>query len=233
MKAFLLAAGRGTRLGPLGRQTPKCLLPVGGKPLLGRWFDLLAEHGVTRVLTNTHHLAEQVRDYLADVGAPVEVELAHEEELLGSAGTLRRNRGFVAGEETFLVIYADNASTVDLGALVAAHRPGATATLGLFRVPDPECRGVIELDPDGAVVSFEEKPEQPKSDLAWAGILVGTPALLDAIPEEVPCDLGYDVLPRLVGQMRAIEVTGYHRDVGTSESYEQARADLAGLEEGT
>ena len=226
MKAFVLAAGLGTRMRDATRTTPKCLLPVAGKPLLGRWFDLLARAGVRQALVNTHHLAEAVRDFVAASAPPVDVTLVHEPTLLGSAGTLRENRGFVRGEEQFLVVYADNASTVDLRTLTAAHLPGDAATLGLFRVPDPQAKGIVELDAEGRIMSFTEKPEQPKSDLAWAGILVGTPALLEAIPDRTPCDLGHDVLPRLVGRSRGVLIEGYHQDVGTPESYERACADL-------
>jgi mannose-1-phosphate guanylyltransferase len=229
MKAFLLAGGLGTRMGAITKTTPKCLLPVAGKPLLGRWFDMLAQSGVDQVLVNTHHLPEPVRAYVAESRPPLAVTLFHEPALLGSAGTLRANRAFVAGEPRFLVVYADNASSVDLRALLRAHREGSAATLGLFRVPDPQSKGIVELDAAGTVVSFTEKPERPKSDLAWAGLLVGTPALLDAIPEKDPCDLGHDVLPRLVGRARGIEIEGYHRDVGTPESYRQACEDLAHL----
>ena len=229
MKAFLLAAGLGTRMGAITRTTPKCLLPVAGKPLLGRWFDLLARAGVTSVLVNTHHLPEPVRAYVASCDPPLEVVLAHEPALLGSAGTLRGNCGFASGEDRFLVVYADNASQVDVRALWLAHRPESAATLGLFRVPDPHTRGIVEQGADGTVVGFIEKPEHPKSNLAWAGLLVGTPALLAAIPEKTPCDLGHDVLPRLLGRMRGLEIDGYHRDVGTPESYRQACSDLEKL----
>ena len=77
---------------------------------------------------------------------------------------------------------------------------------------------------------FEEKPAQPKSNLAWAGLLVGTRALLDAIPQMLPCDLGHDVLPRLLGRMRGHEVRGYHRDVGTPESYAKTCEDFEKME---
>ena len=115
MKAFVLAAGLGTRMGAITRTTPKCLLPVGSKPLLGRWLEGLARARVTHALVNTHHLPEPVREYVASSRDPrLAVELVHEPVLLGSAGTLRENRGFVAGESSFLVVYADNASTVEL-----------------------------------------------------------------------------------------------------------------------
>ena len=229
MKAYVLAAGLGTRMGAITKTTPKCLLPVAGKPLLGRWFDQLAQAGVGQVLVNTHYLPEPVRAYVADSDPPLAVTLFHEPVLLGSAGTLRANRSFAAGDPRFLVVYADNASSVDLRALLRAHRADSAATLGLFRVPDPHTKGVVELDAQGTMVSFTEKPERPKSDLVWAGLLVGTPELFAAIPDRDPCDLGHDVLPRLVGRARGFEIDGYHRDVGTPESYRQACDDLARL----
>ncbi len=226
MKAFLLAAGLGTRMGPLTRNRPKCLLPVAGKPLLGRWFEQLADSGVESVMVNTHHLADQVRDYVAASRPPLEVVLRHEEQLLGSGGTLASGRRFVRDEEAFLVVYADNASTVDLAGLERAHRPGDAATLGVFRVPNPRACGVVEVDAAGRVVDFVEKPERPRSDLAWAGLALGSPELLDAIPDQRPCDLGRDVLPRLVGQMGAVEVDGYHLDIGTPERYRRICEDF-------
>jgi mannose-1-phosphate guanylyltransferase len=230
MKAFLLAAGLGTRMGEVTKRTPKCLLPIAGVPLLGRWFDHLARCGVDEVLVNTHHLAEQVRAFVAESNPPLGVQLAHEEELQGSAGTLAANRGFVAGEEQFLVAYADNASRVDLRALVRAHRPGDAATLGLFRVANPRAAGIVDVDGEGRVLDFSEKPEHPRGDLAWAGLLLGTEKLLDAIPDRVPCDLGHDVLPLLLGSMGAVEIEGYHRDVGTPETYQRACADFEQFE---
>ena len=229
MKAVLLAAGLGTRMGEITRTTPKCLLPVAGRPLLDRWLAQLARAGVEEVLVNTHHLAERVREHLAASPPPLPVRLFHEPELLGSAGTLAANRDFLGGAP-FLAVYADNASTVDLREFARRHRPDAAATLGLFRVPDPERRGVVELDAEGRVASFVEKPARPRGNLAWAGLLVGTPALLDAIPGARPCDLGHHVLPRLVGRARGVLVEGYHADVGTPEAYRATCADLERLE---
>src|SRR5207248_10785628 len=87
-KALLLAAGPGTRLGALTRQTPKCLLPVEGKPMLVWWLQTLKELGVDEVLVNTHHLAEQVEAFAGTWNGPPRLRLAHEPKLLGSAGAL-------------------------------------------------------------------------------------------------------------------------------------------------
>jgi mannose-1-phosphate guanylyltransferase len=231
VRAYLLAAGLGTRLGEITRTTPKCLLPVGGVPLLSRWFDQLARAGVDAVLVNTHHLAEQVRAFVASCRPPLAVSLVFEERLLGSAGTLAANRDFAGDGRPFLVVYADNASTVSLRDLVKAHRDDLAATLGLFRVPDPRNRGVVCLDAEGRIVEFAEKPAHPRSDLAWAGLLVAGPELLDAIPESVPCDLGHDVFPGLVGRMRGVPIEGYHADIGTPESYRRVCADFERMRE--
>ena len=64
MKAFLLAAGKGTRLQPLTFHTPKCLVPISGKPLIEYWFDLFELYGIDEILINTSHLSEKVRDYI-------------------------------------------------------------------------------------------------------------------------------------------------------------------------
>jgi len=107
MKAFLLGAGVGSRLRPLTDHTPKCLVPVRGRPLLAIWFDALVRHGVSEVLLNTHHLPGRVREFV-ETSTPtgLRVTLFHEERLLGSAGTVAANRDFVAGESSFFVIYA-------------------------------------------------------------------------------------------------------------------------------
>ena len=106
MKAYLLAAGPGTRLRPLTDRVPKCLVPVGGEPVLGRWLRACHLSGVDEVLVNTHHLPEAVRAFTDGPGRAhgVSVRLHHEERLLGSAGTVRATRDFVRGEESFLII---------------------------------------------------------------------------------------------------------------------------------
>lgn len=230
MRAFVLAAGLGTRLWPLTCRMPKCLLPVGGRPLLVHWLDLLAANGVDCVLVNTHHLHEQVAEFIAGLRLPIRVTHRYEPTLLGSGGTLRANREFLAEAEEFFVVYADTLTNADLTALLHAHRRmGHVATLGLFRAPVLRDCGVVTLDSEGTVVNFEEKPVRPASDLAFAGVMVGSPPFVEAIPSPIPCDLGKDVFPRLLGHLGGWELNAYVRDIGTPESYAQAQAEMCGL----
>jgi mannose-1-phosphate guanylyltransferase len=229
MKAFLLAAGLGTRLRPITDSTPKCLLPVGGRPMLDIWLDALAKAGVSEVLVNAHHLADQVQAHLAGrFGAPV-VHLVVEQVLLGSAGTLRANRDFVIGEDIFLAINADNLTDFDLRLLIDAHRVGgAVATLSLFRAPDPTQVGVVEVNA-GRVVGFEEKPAHPRGDLANAGMYAFAPTVIDEIAGPDPQDIGFHLLPTLIGRARAVELNGsYFIDIGTREALRRARDEWEG-----
>jgi mannose-1-phosphate guanylyltransferase len=146
--------------------------------------------------------------------------------LLGSAGTLAANRRWVAGEDFFLACNADNLTDFDLRDLVDAHRAGGmAATLTVFHSETPSTGGVLELDGTGRVVGFTEKPEHPASDLVNAGMYAFTPDVLDEISQPCPVDIGYSLLPLLVGRARAVPVKGYFQDIGTPEAYRRAREE--------
>jgi mannose-1-phosphate guanylyltransferase len=226
MKAFLLAAGVGSRLRPITDATPKCMLVIDDRPLLDIWLDAFDRAGIDEVLVNLHHLPDVVRAHLATRTAPPTVRTFFEPELLGSAGTLIANRQWVDGEEFFLACYADNLTDFDLRSLVDAHREhGAIATLTVFHSEQPSSGGVVELDHAGRVVGFVEKPSEPVSDLTNAGLYAFHPAVLDEIDGGPPSDIGYDLLPRLVGRARAVLVEGYFRDIGTTDAYQRAREE--------
>ncbi len=226
MKAFLLAAGVGSRLRPITDVTPKCMLDIGGQPLLDIWLDAFDRAGVGEVLVNLHHLPDVVRRHLAAHEGPPTVHTVYEPELLGSAGTLVANRRWVDSEELFLACNADNLTDFDLRSLVDAHREhGATATLAVFHSPNPSAGGVVELDAASRVTGFVEKPSQPVSDLTNAGMYAFHPGVLDEVDARPPKDIGYDLLPRLVGRARAVLVEGYFRDIGTADAYRLAREE--------
>jgi mannose-1-phosphate guanylyltransferase len=223
VKAFLLAAGVGSRLRPITDVTPKCMLAIGGRPLLDIWLDAFDGAGVDEVLVNLHHLPAVVRRHLAARAGPPAVRMAYEPELLGSAGTLAANRQWAEGEELFLACNADNLTDFDLRSLVDAHREhGPVATLTVFHSPNPSAGGVVEIDSAGRVTGFAEKPSQPVSDLTNAGMYAFHPSVLDEIDARPPNDIGYDLLPRLVGRARAVLVEGYFRDIGTADAYRRA-----------
>jgi histidinol-phosphate phosphatase family protein len=230
IKALLLAGGLGTRLQPLTNLIPKCLVPIADRPLLDFWVDCLFEAGIQEARINTHALAEQVRSYISHVNhrGPIHLVESYEPALLGSAGTVTANPDLADLADQVVIIYTDNLSDIDLRPLVTFHsRHTDPFTISLFRAPNPRACGIAELDTEGRVISFVEKLEDPVSDLANAGIYVVDADLYREIATFKAFDLGFDVLPRLVGRMRGWVWGGYHRDIGDHRSLELARAEVA------
>jgi mannose-1-phosphate guanylyltransferase len=230
MKAFLLAAGHGTRLRPLTDSTPKCLVPIGGIPMLRIWLDLCRRHDITDVLVNIHSHADAVHRFLRFEPNSVRIQVSEERQLLGSAGTLKANRDWVKSESTFFVFYADVLTNTNLAQMLAFHRAqGQIATLGVYEVPDPARCGVVKADEHSIIRSFVEKPSVPESNLAFSGLLVASPQMIDFVPDETPSDLGFHVFPRLVGQIAAYRVSDYLTDIGTIENYQAAQVTWASV----
>lgn len=237
MKAFLMAAGKGTRLKPYTDVHPKCLIPIHGTPLLKIWIDLLASHGVTEILINTHHHSDQVEQFVSEIRPHIQsiVQTVHEPKLLGSAGTVWNNRDFVGDQDDFLIAYSDNLTNLDLSEMVTVHRRSnrerTILTMALMNAPDPKACGIATLDNDKNIISFVEKPDNPKSDLANAGIYIASKEIYEVMQGKrghladvgQVWDLGHHVLPLLTGRMRGFHITPYYlKDIGTPEAYQEA-----------
>lgn len=230
MKAFLLAAGIGSRLRPITDTVPKCMVPIDDRPLLDIWLDKFDRAGVEEVLINLHYLPDVVRRHVSGRTGPPRVRLSFEPDLRGSAGTIADHRGWVEDDEFFLACYADNLTSFDLQRLIDAHRMhGAIATMAVFHSETPSTGGVVAVDESGKVVQFTEKPAAPVSDLVNAGMYAFDPIVLDEIDSlqagSTPVDIGYDLLPRLVGRAYAVPVNTYFQDIGTPEAYLRAREE--------
>ncbi len=234
MRALLLAAGLGTRLHPITETKPKCLVPVGGRPILDYWFDLLFASGaIERALVNTHYLARQVEKHVANSRWAERVDLVYEAELLGTAGTVKANRGYF-GNDDFLLAHADNLTNFNVAQFVAAHtrRPPACAmTMLTFRTDDPRSCGIVERDRSGVIVGFHEKVADPPGNLANAAVYVLTPEIVSFIAglDGRVIDFSTEVIPHFVGRILAVEGDFYHRDIGTIESLRRADLDVETL----
>jgi mannose-1-phosphate guanylyltransferase len=230
-RAFLLAGGRGERLRPLTLTTPKCLAPVNSTPILTIWLDLLERQGVTDVLLNVSHHVDQVSHFLAARRRGPHVELVVEAQPVGNAGTVGRHRDFVAGASSFWIFYADNLTNLRLAPMEAAHaRHDGAMTMGLFHAPNPKAAGIVEMDAEGRITGFVEKPERPASDLANAGVYLARHELLSHIPDsDRVVDFGHDVFPRLVGRIHGHVIDDFLMDIGTPTTLAAASAAWARL----
>jgi NDP-sugar pyrophosphorylase family protein len=233
MKALILAAGLGTRLGRLTADRPKCMMLVDGRPLVERLVCWVRDHGISEIAINLHYHPERIVEHLG-TGARfgVRITYSHEARLLGTAGAAKRLEGYFDGP--FCVVYGDGYTNMDLGRLMRLHADRARvgvphATMALFRAPDPSACGVVELGVDRQVTRLVEKPPPSEvfSDLASAGIFVLDRELLDLLRPGAVADFGRDLLPAALGA--GLPVYGeplrpreFLVDIGTPAAYEQA-----------
>jgi len=231
MKAMILAAGRGTRLAPLTGALPKCMIPIGGMPVLEHTLIRLRGHGVGEVVINLHHQPDVIPAYFGDGSRwGMRITYSLEDDLLGTAGGVKHAAWFFDGP--FLVVYGDNLSTCDLSRLARHHRDrGAMATMALYWRSDPTSSGIAELDAHDRIVRFVEKPRSEEVFSNWvnAGIYVLTPEILDLIPAGQPCDFGREVFPRMLAEGRAL--CGYRMQGNEGLWWIDTPADLARVQQ--
>jgi len=235
MKGLILAGGNGTRLDPLTRVTNKHLLPIYDRPMIYYPIETLAGMGIREVLVIVGGKSVgDVVELLAD-GSHFGLDLTYRYQrgALGIAHAIGLVRDFV-GDESFCVVLGDN--ILRGAALEPVAREFETGEWGagtlLYRVPDPERFGVAELDEDGRVVGFEEKPAVPKSDLIPIGVYFLRPDAFGVIDRLAPSGRGEfeitDVLNHYIPDRRLFTrvYDGHWADAGTVPSLLRA-AQLA------
>ena len=228
LRALLLAAGLGTRLRPITLHTPKCLVTIGGEPLLGRWLRQLEAVGCEAVLVNTHYLAGKVQAFLKGWRSDgMKVHTVHEPELLGTAGTILANEGFFQGA-TGLLIHADNAMADNLGGLLKAHRQrptGCRLTMLTFRTDQPRSCGIVDPDELGVVTAFHEKVSDPPGDCANGAVYAFNADFVEFMKtlQPQPSDFSTEVIPHLLGRINTWHASKAFLDIGTAEALEAAQ----------
>ena len=230
MRALLLAAGFGTRLLPLTEHLPKCLVPINGRPLLDYWLENLLNHGVEEVLINTHYLAPLVLQFLNQSSWSSRVTIVHEQRLLGTGGTILKNRALFQ-EEPFIVAHADNLTIFDASKFIKRHaaRPtGTEMTAMVFETHDPQSCGIVEIDSNGVVQDFHEKVVNPPGNLANGAVYILEPSVLEwmARLDKKQVDFSTEVIPHFLGKLFTYQNTLYHRDIGTMKSWIESNDDF-------
>jgi len=232
MRAVVLVGGRGTRLQPLTDTIPKPMLPIGHRPMIERLLNNLEAAGVTEATLALGFRPEPFIEAFPDGRCGgVALNYAVEPEPLDTAGAIAFAARFAGIDDTFVVANGDVISDLDIAALVERHRNfGARGTIHLTPVVDPSAFGVVELDPDGRVLAFIEKPGPAETDsnLINAGTYVLEASVLDLIPEQVRVSVERDVFPVLTtaGQLFGWATDRYWLDSGRPEFYIAANLDL-------
>lgn len=221
MDALILAAGLGTRLLPYTQDWPKCLMPIGGRPLLFYWLDRLKRLGVKRIFINVHFEAEYVRDFIQAYSCDFEIIVLEENVLLGTGGTLQNLVDSHKLSKLLVVIHADNFMQDHLSGLYQAFlderikNKGVVGSLVCFSATDPKSCGILKIC-DCIMVGFDEKPSHPLSNLANGAVYIFD---VDGLKEELSClkisDISRDLMPNLIGKIAIWKTESIFCDIGS------------------
>ncbi|HMU39836.1 MAG TPA: NDP-sugar synthase [Pseudomonadota bacterium] len=239
LRAMILAAGMGRRLGALSDEVPKPLLPVCNHPLLAYSLALCRGYGIREVAINLHHLGHLITNTFGN-GATVGMDIHYstEEQLLGTGGGVRKMMHFLTHDlrEPCVVLNGKLVIDVDLEAVLALHRvTGAVATLVLKETPDADTWGPVEVDTDGRIHSVlsQKAPvvlhKPPLSRCMFTGVQIVEPSLLRRLPKgEASCIVRQGYVPALLdGEiLSGYVIPGYFHEHSTPERYLQGNLNL-------
>ncbi|MFO8109810.1 MAG: NDP-sugar synthase [Thermoplasmata archaeon] len=233
MKAVILSGGFGTRMRPLTYTTPKPLLPVMNKPLIQHVVDALPDR-VDEVILASNYKIERLREYFQDNEIPGKaIHVVDEPKPMGTGGAVKNVEEYL--DDTFFVINADIISSIDMEKYLKffEERDGVGA-ISAWDVKNPEEFGIFELDDNGRILRFEEKPNawEAFSNTINAGHYILEPDILDMIPKGEKVSMEREIFPQLVGKgFYGYKFTGYWIDCGRPSSFLKANRTLLELHE--
>jgi glucose-1-phosphate thymidylyltransferase len=222
VKALVLSGGAGTRLRPITHTSAKQLVPVANKPVLFYGLEAIAEAGITEVGVIVGDTAQEIREAVGDGSRfGISVTYLQQEAPLGLAHAVLIAREFL-GDDDFVMYLGDNFIVGGISGLVEGFRADRPdAQILLTKVPNPTAFGVAELDTAGRVMRLEEKPKEPRSDLALVGVYLFTPAVHEAVRAIKPSWRGELEITHAIQwlidtgrDVRSTTISGYWKDTG-------------------
>jgi mannose-1-phosphate guanylyltransferase/phosphomannomutase len=233
MKAVILCAGMGSRLGTLTKDVPKPMLPLNGKPLLAYTIGHLMKFGIFDIAINTHYFAEQITNCFKNgYSFGARLHYSYEKELLGTAGALIKLRPWLAKEENCLVLYGDILTDQDISLLIDKHRNESSfATLLLHK--RQRSNSIVKMNDDGRITCFKERPSEREraqllrnGDNVWvnSGIQILSREALNYIGHIDAFDLPRDVYCKCVAgrQVFGLPLTGNRIAIDSPDRYREA-----------
>ena len=229
--AILLVGGRGTRLAPLTNNTPKPMLQVAGVPFTEHQINKARSAGITEIVLATSFKAELFEPYFGDgKNFGISIKYAVEEVALGTGGAISNAAAMLEGSGPVAIFNGDVLSKHDLDAQFKSHESnGADVTLYLTQVEDARAYGAVELDDSGRVLAFNEKMENPPTNIINAGCYIFNREVIAAIPFGKVISVERETFPQLLSS--GAKVFGfidksYWLDIGTPTALLKASRDL-------
>ncbi len=228
MKTLVLAGGFGTRLRPLSCSRPKMLFPIANKPLIDYSLEALSKDGTESVILAVYYMAESLVRYLGPTKYDLGIMYSREQRPLGTGGPIKKAKDMLNGDR-FMVMNGDILTDFDYKRLINYHEEkGGVATIALTQVKDPTRYGSVELDWEGRITRFVEKPKEGKapSNLINAGIYIFEPEIFDYIPDGRKVRIETEVFPKLAEEHKlyGFESHGFWMDIGEPQDYLNANA---------
>lgn len=256
--AMILAGGQGSRLGALTKYVAKPAVPFGGKyKIIDFPLSNCVHSDIDTVGVLTQYQPLELNTYIGN-GNPWDLnrnnggvyvlppyQSAHAGEWYkGTANAIYQNLSFIGkfNPENVLVLSGDHIYKMHYGRMLAEHqKSGAAITIAVMPVPWEEASrfGIMNTDDTGMITEFEEKPKNPKSNLASMGIYIFNYEIMkryleeDENDPESSNDFGKNVIPKMLAnheKMMSWKFEGYWKDVGTIQSLWEANMDLLGNE---
>ena len=239
IKALILAGGFGTRLRPLSCTRPKLMFPIACKPLLEWTLERLENCSVVEVILAVNYMADVFEKSYGSSRKGVKISYSREKKPLGTGGPLKEAEEHLiegGSSEPFFVLNGDILSYIDYTSLYQSHLNfGAELTIALHHVDDPSRYGVVEIDSDGRVLRFVEKPPigSEPSNMINAGVYVINPTVLEYIPRGEKISLERQIFPKLAesGVLYGYVFEDMWVDIGVPDDY--LRANKMVLEQET
>lgn len=236
LQAVIMAGGVGSRLRPLTCDLPKPMARLCGRPNIEYILDLLHEHHVTNAAVTVQYLPRRIADHFPqNEYRGIQLTFVEETQPLGTAGSVKNAaKTFPADSTTddFIVISGDAMCDFDLTAAFRHHQAtGAAATIVVKAVDDPREYGLVDVNENGDVRAFVEKPcfSQAVSNLANTGVYILSQRALALVPSLQQYDFASGLFPRLLAMQWKIatyEDGGYWCDIGDIESYRRCQQDM-------
>jgi NDP-mannose synthase len=230
-EAIVLAGGKGTRLAPFTHVLPKPLLPVGERPILDLVLTQLSRAGCRKATMAVGHLGHLIEIYCGTGDRwGMEIDYFREETPLGTVGALAQIDGIP--DEPFIVMNGDVLSDLSFNELLDVHgRNDAALTIGAFRRRERDELGILDVDGDGALVAYREKPEHDY--LVSMGIYAFSRAAVELIPAGDRMDFP-DLVQTLLAAGRPVRThthSDYWLDLGRPDDFARANDEFEAVHE--
>jgi mannose-1-phosphate guanylyltransferase len=227
LKALILSAGFGKRLKSLTKTTPKCLIKIKGMPILVYWFKKLQFLEIDNILVNTHYLSHKVESVVKNYQNELNINLVYEKNLLGTAGTLKKNISFFNNSDGALVIHCDNYTNDDLrGFIKFINKNKKYICIFAFYTSKPlEC-GILEIDKNNFVKNIYEKNSDKNGNLANGAIYYFPKKILDNMKfqkKNIGEDIVNDILYDFIGNIKCYKTSNFFIDIGNIENLKLAK----------